>query len=273
MWTSRTRAEYARNDFIYSSSLTRQEWAVLRPLLPAPAKTGRPWQWPLKLIIDAIFYVLRSGCQWRMLPSDFPPWRTVYSWFTRLRDAGTWQRINYALVLIAREHNGREASPSAAVIDSQSVKATETPGPRGYDAGKRINGCKRHILTDTDGHLLSAIVHAGNVQDRDGAVLLLGQLFGLFPFIARIFADGGYAGDKLKNALKTFGSWCLEIVKRSDPHCFVVLKKRWVVERTFAWLGRNRRLSRQFEASLETAAAYLYAASVMLLARRLARSS
>ena len=135
-------------------------------------------------------------------------------------------------------------------------------------------GCKRHILTDTEGHLLSAVVHEACILDRDGAVLLFSQLFGLFPFISRIFADGGYAGEKLKQALRSFGNWCIEIVKRSDQaKGFVLLPRRWVVERTFAWFGRNRRLSRQFEASPETAVAYLYAASVMLLARRLARSS
>ena len=165
-------------------------------------------------------------------------------------------------------------SPTAAIIDSQSVKATEAAGPRGYDAGKKIMGCKRHILTDTEGHLLSAVVHEACIQDRDGAVLLFSQLFGLFPFISRIFADGGYAGEKLKQALRSFGNWCIEIVKRSDQaKGFVLLPRRFVVERTFAWFGRNRRLSRQFEASPETAVAYLYAASVMLLARRLARSS
>jgi putative transposase len=170
--------------------------------------------------------------------------------------------------MAARQCGGRDASPTAAIIDSQSVKATEAAGPRGYDAGKKIKGCKRHILTDTEGHLLSAVVHEACIQDRDGAVLLFSQLLGLFPFISRIFADGGHAGEKLKQALRSFGNWCIEVVKRSDEaKGFVLLPRRWVVERTFAWFGRNRRLSRQFEASPETAVAYLYAASVMLLAR------
>jgi transposase len=274
MWTSRTRKQYARDQLTYASNLTAEEWAILEPLLPVPAATGRPWQWPLKLIVEAIFYVLRTGCQWRYLPSDFPPWPTVYYWFRRPSADGTWKRVNHTLVMAARQCGGRDASPTAAIIDSQSMKATEAAGPRGYDAGKKIKGCKRHILTDTEGHLLSAVVHEACIQDRDGAVLLFSQLFGLFPFISRIFADGGYAGEKLKQALRSFGNWCIEIVKRSDQaKGFVLLPRRWVVERTFAWFGRNRRLSRQFEASPETAVAYLYAASVMLLARRLARSS
>lgn len=196
--------------------MTAEEWAILEPLLPVPAATGRPWQWPLKLIVEAIFYVLRTGCQWRYLPSDFPPWPTVYYWFRRLSADGTWERVNHTLVMAARQRGGRDASPTAAIIDSQSVKATEAAGPRGYDAGKKIMGCKRHILTDTEGHLLSAVVHEACIQDRDGAVLLFSQLFGLFPFISRIFADGGYAGEKLKQALRSFGNWCIEIVKRSD---------------------------------------------------------
>ena len=166
MWTSRTRANYARDNLTYASNLSCEEWQIIEPLLTRPARTGRPWEWPMKSIIEAIFYVLRSGCQWRMLPSDFPPWQTVYGWFRRLQTTGVWEAINHALVMASRERGNREASPTAGVIDSQSVKATETPGAHGYDGGKKIYGCKRHILTDTEGHLLSAIVHDARIQDR-----------------------------------------------------------------------------------------------------------
>ena len=151
MWTSRTRKQFARDQLTYASNLTAEGWAILEPLLPVPAATGRPWQWPLKLIVEAIFYVLRTGCQWRYLPSDFPPWPTVYYWFRRLSADGTWKRVNHTLVMAARQRGGRDASPTAAIIDSQSVKATEAAGPRRYDAGKKIMGCKRHILTDIGG--------------------------------------------------------------------------------------------------------------------------
>ncbi len=272
MWSSRTRKKYERKQLGYASDLTRREWVIIEPYLPPPAKTGRPRDWTLRRIVEAIFYLLRTGCQWRMLPQDFPPWETVYGWFARLRDDGAWEKINHALVQQARERVGREASPTAGVVDSQSVKATETPGPRGYDAGKKINGCKRHILTDTEGHLLSAIVHPADIQDRDGAVLLFAQLFGLFPVLVHIFVDGGYAGEKLRNALALLGAWTLEVVKRSDQaQGFVLLPRRWVVERTFAWLGRNRRLSKNFEGLPMTSAAYVYTASILLLTRRLAR--
>jgi len=167
---------------------------------------------------------------------------------------------------------GREASPSAGVIDSQSVKTTEAGGPRGYDAGKKVKGRKRHILTDTAGHLVSLIVHAANVQDRDGAVAVLASVRQLYPRLRHIFADGGYADDKLRNAMAMHGDWIIEIVKRSDAaKGFEVVPKRWVVERTLAWLGRCRRLSKDFEACIESAAAWVMLAHIRLLTRRLAR--
>ncbi len=273
MWNNRTRKKYERKQSGYASDLTEGEWEIIKAQVPLPAKTGRPRDWEMRRIVEAVFYLLRTGCQWRMLPQDFPPWQTVYRWFARLRDDGTWEKINYELVQQARESIGREASPTAGVVDSQSLKATETSGPRGYDAGKKINGCKRHILTDTEGHLLSAIVHPADIQDRDGAVLLFAQLLGLYPFLVHIFVDGGYAGEKLRNALVLLGAWTLEVVKRSDQaQAFVLLGRRWVVERTFVWFGRNRRLSKNFESLPMTSAAYVYAASILLLTRRLARS-
>lgn len=175
--------------------------------------------------------------------------------------------------MAAREADGREASPSAGVIDSQSVKTTESGGPRGYDAGKKTKGRKRHILTDTDGNLVHAVIHSAAIQDRDGAPLLLADIVRRFPWLRHLFADGGYAGDKLRGAIRCFGKWTIAIIKRSDAaKGFEVLPRRWVVERTFAWLNRNRRLAKDFEQTIASATAWLFIASIQLFTRRIARA-
>jgi len=273
MWTDITRAQHAREGLRLPSDLSDVEWEVLEPLMPPASAVGRPRKWSWRELLDAMFYLLRGGLPWRMLPPGlFPPISTVQRWFYRWRDTGLWRSINHALVLLVRELGGREASPSACVIDSQSVKTTESGGPKGYDAGKRIKGRKRHILTDTLGLMIEAVVHTADIQDRDGGPLLLTHVRNRFPWLSHIFADGGYAGDQFADAAAETGKWSIEIIKRSDTaKGFVLLPRRWVVERTFAWLGRNRRLAKDFERSIESASAWLFLASVQLLTRKAAR--
>lgn len=207
----------------------------------------------MREIVKGIFYVLRAGCPWRLIPSDLPPWSTLWRWFRLWRDEGLFARISHGLVVADRERRGREACPSAAVIDSQSVKTTESGGPRGYDAAKKILGRKRHAMVDTDGRLLGLLVHRADVQDRDGAVPLLKASRSRHPFVAKAFADSAYNSDRVTNAT----SIDVQIVRRiADQSGFVVHPRRWVVERTFAWLGRNRRLAKDFEATIASATAF-----------------
>jgi transposase len=268
MWTPTTRAQHSRAGLRYGSDLTDAEWAILEPFLPPPCPRGRKRRWAMRCVVEAIFYVLRAGCAWDMLPDGFPPHSTVYRWFARFRDEGTWETINHHLVMRDRERAGRESSPSAAVLDSQSAKTAEAGGPRGFDAGKKVKGRKRHALVDTEGRALKLHVRPADIQDRDGAVPLLQASRASFPFIERVFADSAYAGERVANATRI----AVEIVRKIDGQIgFQVHKRRWVVERFFAWIGRNRRFSRDVEKLISSAEAFFYAASAVILLRRMGR--
>lgn len=255
----------------YPSDLSDAEWAIIAPLIPPAKAGGRPHTTDLREVAHAILYLAGGGCPWRMLPEDFPPASTVRGYFYSWRNDGLWLTINHVLVMSPRELESRETSPKAGVIDSQRVKTTESGGVRGYDAGKKVKGHKRHIITDTLGLMLFVIVHAADIQDRDGAPNLVKTIRHRFPLLRHIFADGAYSRKKLKTVLKGHDDWTIEIIKRSDTaQGFEVLPRRRVVERTLAWLGRCRRLAKDWERSIESSTAWANIASIRVMNRWLA---
>ena len=253
------------------------EWAVTEPTLPVPAwkqgKGGRPAEWCRRDIVDAIRYLVKEGIQWRAMPVDFPPYQTVYDLLDAWPESGAAEAMHGNLRAQCRIAARRRPEPTAAVIDSQSVKAAETVGrtSRGYDAGKKINGRKRHIAVDTIGLLLTVLITAAGVQDRDGARPLLWNLARAFPSIKLVWADGGYAG-KLVAWAKAALRVTVEIVRRPDDlHTFQVLPRRWVVERTFGWIMKHRRCVRDYERLPQHHETMVYWAMTIIMTRRLAR--
>lgn len=270
---------------IYPSDLSDREWTLLEPLLPQAKPGGRPRSVTLRGILNGIFYLLRTGCAWRYVPRDYGPWSTVFHYFRLWRRSRLWRRIQATLRERVRRAAGREPTPSAAIIDSQSVKTTEQGGPHGYDGGKKVNGRKRHILVDTLG--LKVVVHPANVQDRDGARLVLAGLQRRFPRLRHLWADQAYTGPILDWIQQQVG-WTVEVVERSPRRGFVVttdgqfqrvrlpavfepLPRRWVVERTLAWTSRYRRLSKDYERLPATSEALVYLTGIRLLLARLTR--
>jgi putative transposase len=282
---------------IYPSDVTDAEWVVLEPLVTPTTRRGRPRRHPLRRILNAIFYLVRSGCAWRLLPREFPPWKTVFHYFRKWRLDGTWPHIHTLLRERLRVRLGRDPQPSAGIIDSQSVKTTGVGGVRGYDSGKQVKGRKRHLLVDTEGLLLTVSVHPANSMDRDGVKLLLADpVPRQFPRLRHVWLDAGYNGQgKGKDWIEHTLGWSAEIVAHPPrykkvwapndippdhidwskygwvPPGFRVLPRRWVVERDFAWQGQARRLSKDYERLCTTSEAMIYVCMIRLMLRRLTR--
>jgi len=256
---------------LYASDLTNEQWKILKPLLyPKRKGPGRPVEINLRHAVNAIFYVMRTGCQWEYLPHEYPNYNSVYYHYRKWCRNGTWSQINTLLRKRVRQQCHRNPDPSAAILDSQSAKTTEAGGERGYDAGKKINGRKRHIIVDTLGNVLHVVVHPANIQDYHGAKLVLNQLIATLSSLKKIWADGIYKNGGLVDWVRETFQITLEIVNReAGQKGFKVLPRRWVVERTFAWLGRYRRLSKDYEKCTRSSEGVVYIASIHTMLRRM----
>lgn len=284
---------------LYATDLSNAEWQIVEPLIPAAKSGGRPATWSRRIIMNGIFYVIRSGCQWRLLPREYPPWKTVYHYFRAWRIDGMWEQLNTTLRERERTRQGRNAQPSGCIMDSQSVKTTSVGGIRGYDGGKKLSGRKRHVLVDTLGLLLRVCVHRADIQDRAAVPLVLTGVKDHLWRLAHLWLDQGYTGTG-KTWIERELGWTTEIVQHAPAERgewrytrdgtgtlqerYVrfapepkkgfkgVLPRRWVVERTFSWFGQSRRLSKDYERLPETEEAMIYAAMSRLMLRRLARA-
>jgi transposase len=254
----------------YASNVTDDQWSFVEPLLPQAGRRGRRRRVSLRAVLDAIFYLLRTGCQWRQLPRDFPAWSTVYWYFRTWQRTGVWVRLQRELYRLTRLQAGRRECPTVVIMDGQSVKTTEIGGTRGFDAFKRVKGRKRHILVDTLGLPIANRVEAADVSDRCARALLTNGLSALFPTITTVIADAGHESKKFARALAEHQGWRLQIVKRRQ-RAFKITGLTWIVERSFAWLGRNRRLSKDYEYRVQTSETMIDIAATRLMLNRLAK--
>lgn len=270
MWTKQSRdrmVRIQRQTKRYPSDLTDQEWEAIAPLLPGTARTGSPRRTDLREVLNAIRYMVRSGCEWRMLPAHFPPWQTVYWWFRRFVRRLLFRTIHDVMLMIDRQRMQRDEQPHAAILDSQTIKAPAAQGSRGFDGAKKMVGRKRHIAVDTDGRLLMVHLTTADIADSTGAQAVMEALRQRWPWIKHLFADGAYDRRQMLDKA-AFLDFVVEIVRRIEQG-FSVLPRRWVVERSFAWMMRYRRLVRDYEARLDVSEAMIYAAMTSTLLRRI----
>lgn len=249
----------------YSTNISNSQWQVISKFVDSK----RIRKYDLREVINAILYLVKTGCQWRLLPADFPKWQMVFYYFNSWKKKEIWKQVHDELVKLTRKKAGRKPSPTAGIIDSQSVKATLVScQSKGYDAGKKIKGVKRHILVDTLGLVLAVIIHSASVQDRSGAVLAIECMIKQWKRIKLIFADGGYSGALIKSIKQQY-KITIEIIKRNELHQFKILPKRWIVERTFAWIDAHRRNSKYYERLDDTGTAMVHIASMRVMLNRL----